>query len=122
MHPHSPPKSRARESPVTVKQERLSAAERGRLETKVKVKAERTEKAKGKERASCTPSPPRNPIKRGQNKYLFSDEDRDWFVRYANYRLKEDPNLKKLDICAELARKVRFLLYVLVCYYGLCAL
>ncbi|EKM61141.1 uncharacterized protein PHACADRAFT_247540 [Phanerochaete carnosa HHB-10118-sp] len=90
--------------PVKVKHERVSAADRGRSDTKVKVKTERTGKAKSKDRVSRTPSPPRNPVKRGQ-KYSFTDEDRDWFVRYANYRLKEDPNLKKLDICAELAKK-----------------
>lgn len=93
-------------SPVKIKRERVSAADRGRSSTaNVKLKTERTDKGKGKGRASRTPSPPRNPVKWG-NKYMFTDEDREWLVRYANYRLKEDHSLKKLDICAELTKKV----------------
>lgn len=91
-------------SPVRIKHERLHPVDRERTESRVRIKLERTDKAKGKARASRTPSPPRRPVKRG-NKYMFTDEDREWFVRYVNYRLKEDPNLKKLDLCAEAGKK-----------------
>lgn len=57
---------------------------------------------------SREPSPPQHAVQHGsREKYArYTDEDREYLVKYANFRLAEDPNLKKTDISHELARKV----------------
>jgi hypothetical protein len=74
------------------------------------------EKAKGNDRLretpSRTPTPPLAVSWRG-GKHIYTDQDKEFLIRYAKYRLKEDPHLKKLDICTELAKKVRLVLILL---------
>lgn len=56
---------------------------------------------------SREPTPPQHPVQYGsREKYTkYTDEDREYLIKYANFRLAEDPNLKKTDISHELARK-----------------
>lgn len=54
-------------------------------------------------RRSPTPPDTAIPLKNG---YKFSDEDDEYFIKYVNYRLADEPGLSKSDLCAELAAKV----------------
>ncbi|KIP11416.1 hypothetical protein PHLGIDRAFT_114548 [Phlebiopsis gigantea 11061_1 CR5-6] len=85
--PHST--SRNHRSAVVVKKE-------------ARVKA--SDKGKGREVPSRTPSPPRHTTL-SRKGYAFTDEDRRFLINYATYRLHEDPHLKKMDISTELAKK-----------------
>jgi hypothetical protein len=54
---------------------------------------------------SRSPSPPTIVIPKGRgNKY--TQEDRDFFIRFVGWRLKGDPSLTRNDICNLLAEKV----------------
>ena len=87
------------EAPITPKREKLSnyksKGSSGKGKGKGRIRVPRPE-----------PTPPTN-IVADRNGNKFTKEDTDYLIAYANYRLEEDPNLKKLDICVELARNVR---------------
>lgn len=54
---------------------------------------------------SRSPSPPTNIIPQGRgNKY--TQEDRDFFVKFVGWRLKQDSSLSRQEICDLLAKKV----------------
>ena len=54
---------------------------------------------------SRSPSPPTNIIPQGRgNKY--TQEDRDFFVKFVGWRLKQDSSLTRQEICDLLAKKV----------------
>ena len=63
---------------------------------------------------SRSPSPPTNIIPQGRgNKY--TQEDRDFFVKFVGWRLKQDSSLSRQEICDLLAKKVcSFLVYLCV--------
>lgn len=56
---------------------------------------------------SRSPSPPTNLVLRGRG-YKYTTEDREFFVKFIGWRLKQDPTLTRLDICNLLAEKVCF--------------
>jgi hypothetical protein len=56
---------------------------------------------------SRSPSPPTRVIPQGRgNKY--TEEDRQFFLRFISWRLKQDPSLTRNDLCNMLADKVPF--------------
>lgn len=63
---------------------------------------------------SRSPSPPTNIIPQGRgNKY--TQEDRDFFVKFVGWRLKQDSSLSRQEICDLLAKKVcSFLVHLCV--------
>ena len=90
-----PSSSKLSSPPVVVKKEKVV--------TQRKVSAD---KGKGREIPSRTPSPPGKIVVKG-GKHIYTDEDKEFLVKYATYRYNEDPNLKKVDIATEMAQKVR---------------
>lgn len=106
-----------------IKQERKQSVSERKANGKAVEKRGRTmernsapgkQKGKGKDRLretpSRTPTPPPAVTWRGTTRHAYTDEDKEFLIRYTKYRLKEDPHLKKLDICVELARKVSLIL------------
>lgn len=87
--------SKHHSSPVVVKKEKTDTRRKA------------SDKGKGRAAPSRTPSPPRDQVltRRGLG-LAFTEEDRQFIIKYATYRLNEDPHLKRLDIATELAQKV----------------
>lgn len=106
---------RNRTAPVVVKQEKTIKQEKASGTTHNGVDS----KGKGRlyDVPSRSPTPPCNVVQRGR-KNAYTPEDREFLIRYAKYRLNEDPHLKKLDIAAELARKVRRSFVLCLVYHG----
>ena len=58
---------------------------------------------------SRSPSPPTKVIPQGRgNKY--TEEDRQFFLKFISWRLKQDPSLTRIDLCNMLAEKVCYFL------------
>jgi hypothetical protein len=56
---------------------------------------------------SRSPSPPQHIIPQGRgNKY--TPEDRDFFIKFISWRLKDNPGQTRMDLCDQLAEKVSF--------------
>ena len=61
------------------------------------------------------PSPSRSPtpptrVEAGGRGNKYTEEDKDYFIKFIQWRLKKDPTLEKDQLCALTAEKVRFLL------------
>ncbi|KAF8913008.1 hypothetical protein CPB84DRAFT_1841435 [Gymnopilus junonius] len=54
---------------------------------------------------SRSPSPPTNIIPHRGRGNKYTKEDRDFFIRFIGWRLKQDPSLTRLDLCNLLAEK-----------------
>jgi len=60
---------------------------------------------------SRSPSPPTNIVPQGRgNKY--TPEDREFFIKFIGWRLKQDSSLNRNDLCNLLAEKVSSLTWV----------
>jgi hypothetical protein len=55
---------------------------------------------------SRSPSPPTNVIPHRGRGNKYTQEDRDFFIKFVGWRLKQDPSLTRHDICDLLADKV----------------
>jgi len=55
---------------------------------------------------SRSPSPPTNIIPHRGRGNKYTQEDRDFFIKFVGWRLKQDPSLTRHDICDLLAEKV----------------
>lgn len=55
---------------------------------------------------SRSPSPPTNIIPHRGRGNKYTEEDRDFFIKFVGWRLKQDPSLTRQDICDLLAEKV----------------
>ena len=55
---------------------------------------------------SRSPSPPTNVIPHRGRGNKYTKEDRDFFIKFVGWRLKQDPSLTRYDICNLLAEKV----------------
>ncbi|KAJ3782068.1 hypothetical protein GGU10DRAFT_276318 [Lentinula aff. detonsa] len=54
---------------------------------------------------SRSPSPPTKVVAHGRGN-KFTEEDREFFIRFIQWRLRCDPNLTRNDLCDQLAEKV----------------
>ncbi|TFK77244.1 hypothetical protein BDN72DRAFT_891005 [Pluteus cervinus] len=54
---------------------------------------------------SRSPSPPQKLIPHKGRGFKYTPEDRDFFIKFISWRLKQDSNLSRLDLCAQLAEK-----------------
>jgi len=67
---------------------------------------------------SRSPSPPTNIIPHRGRGHKYTAEDREFFIKFVGWRLKQDPTLTRLDICNLLAEKVYCrVMYVIVLIY-----
>ena len=55
---------------------------------------------------SRSPSPPTNIIPHRGRGNKYTQEDRDFFIKFVGWRLKQDPTLSRQDICDLLSQKV----------------
>ena len=55
---------------------------------------------------SRSPSPPTNVIPHRGRGNKYTNEDRDFFIKFVGWRLKQDPKLTRHDICDLLGEKV----------------
>lgn len=65
---------------------------------------------------SRSPSPPTNVIPHRGRGNKYTNEDRDFFIKFVGWRLKQDPSLTRHDICDLLAEKVSFTNFCLFPY------
>ena len=61
---------------------------------------------------SRSPSPPTNIIPHRGRGNKYTQEDRDFFIKFVGWRLKQDPTLTRQDICDLLSQKVFYLFLV----------
>lgn len=55
---------------------------------------------------SRSPSPPTSVIPHRGRGNKYTNEDREFFIKFIGWRLKQDPSLTRLDLCSLLAEKV----------------
>ena len=57
--------------------------------------------------AERSPTPPANPVPSSRGRgFAFTEDDKKYIIKYARYRLQQDPSMSRSDICAEIAEKV----------------
>jgi len=69
---------------------------------------------------SRSPSPPTNVVPHRGRGNKYTNEDRDFFIKFVGWRLKQDPTLTRHDICDLLAEKVSFTKICLIFYSTKC--
>lgn len=55
---------------------------------------------------SREPSPPTEVVPLQCGRFQYTQEEKDYFFRYVQWRYQQDPSVKKLQICEELYEKV----------------